>query len=37
MAAPNLAGLLLLKGKDFTTSGVAQNDPDGIPDPIAHY
>ena len=37
MAAPHLAGLILLKGKNFTVSGVAQNDPDGTPDPIAHY
>ena len=37
MAAPHLAGLLLLKGKNFTVSGAAKNDPDGVPDPIAHY
>jgi subtilisin len=36
MAAPHLAGLLLLKGKAFTTNGTAKNDPDGTPDPIAH-
>lgn len=36
MAAPHLAGLLLLKGNAITTSGVAKNDPDGTPDPIAH-
>lgn len=37
MAAPHMAGLLLLKGKNIITSGTAQNDPDGVPDPIAHY
>ncbi len=37
MAAPHLAGLLLLKGSAITTSGFAINDPDGAPDPIAHY
>ena len=37
MAAPHMAGLLLLKGKNIITSGSAQNDPDGMPDPIAHF
>jgi subtilisin len=37
MAAPHMAGLLLLKGKNVTISGTAKNDPDGTPDPIAHY
>lgn len=37
MAAPHMAGLLLLKGNRITTSGFAKNDPDGVPDPIAHY
>ncbi|MEI9943725.1 MAG: S8 family serine peptidase [Chitinophagaceae bacterium] len=37
MAAPHMAGLLLLKGNKITTSGTAKNDPDGTPDPIAHY
>ena len=37
MAAPHVAGLLLLRGRDFTNSGFAKNDPDGTPDPIAHY
>ena len=36
MAAPHMAGLLLLKGAAITTSGYAVNDPDGTPDPIAH-
>jgi subtilisin len=37
MAAPHMAGLLLLRGRNISTSGVARNDPDGTPDPIAHY
>jgi len=37
MAAPHLAGLLLLRGSAINTSGSAQNDPDNQPDPIAHY
>jgi len=37
MAAPHMAGLLLLKGNSITTSGTAKNDPDGVADPIAHY
>jgi hypothetical protein len=37
MATPHVAGLLLLKGRNISTSGYAQNDPDGSPDPIAHY
>lgn len=37
MAAPHVAGLLLLKGRNITHSGAAKNDPDGTPDPIAHY
>ena len=37
MAAPHVAGLLLLKGRNLNTSGYAINDPDGTPDPIAHY
>jgi subtilisin len=36
MAAPHVAGLLLLKGNSITSSGTAKNDPDGTPDPIAH-
>ncbi|HEX6431104.1 MAG TPA: S8 family serine peptidase, partial [Niastella sp.] len=36
MAAPHVAGLLLLKGKSITSSGTAKNDPDGTADPIAH-
>jgi subtilisin len=37
MAAPHVAGLLLLKGRNISTSGTAKNDPDGTPDPIAHF
>jgi len=36
MAAPHVAGLLLLNGKNISSSGTAKNDPDGTPDPIAH-
>jgi hypothetical protein len=31
-----MAGVLLLRGKSFTTSGSVNNDPDGIADRIAH-
>jgi len=37
MAAPHVAGLLLLKGRNIASSGTAKNGPDGTPDPIAHY
>lgn len=37
MSTPHMAGLLLLKGSSITSSGNAKNDPDGTPDPIAHY
>ncbi len=37
MAAPHMAGLLLLKGRNIVTSGFAKNDPDGTADPIAHF
>ncbi|MBF9235883.1 S8 family serine peptidase [Hymenobacter sp. BT683] len=36
MATPHMAGVLLLRGKAFTTSGSVKNDPDGIADRIAH-
>jgi hypothetical protein len=36
MAAPHVAGLLLLNGGRVNSSGVAINDPDGTPDPLAH-
>ncbi len=35
MAAPHVAGLLLLSGNKIQTAGFAGNDPDGTPDPIA--
>jgi subtilisin len=35
MAAPHVAGLLLLEGKNIKSSGTAKNDPDGNADPIA--
>jgi subtilisin family serine protease len=37
MAAPHLAGLMLLKGRALNISGYAIGDPDGTADPIAHY
>ena len=37
MAAPHVAGLLLLRGRNLKIAGTAINDPDGAPDPIAHY
>ncbi|MEJ0104129.1 MAG: S8 family serine peptidase [Bacteroidota bacterium] len=36
MAAPHVAGLLLLVGNNIKTSGTAKNDPDDTPDPVAH-
>lgn len=36
MAAPHVAGLLLLNGGKINSKGVAKNDPDGAGDPIAH-
>lgn len=35
MAAPHLAGILVLNGAKIITKGTALNDPDGTPDPIA--
>ena len=37
MAAPHVAGILVVKGKKIITRGVAHNDPDGVPDTIASY
>jgi len=37
MAAPHVAGLLLLKGNAIKSSGTVNNDPDPVADPIAHY
>jgi subtilisin len=36
MAAPHVAGLLLLKGMNIRNAGPVKNDPDGEADPIAH-
>jgi subtilisin len=36
MAAPHMAGLLLLDGKNINYDGYVSGDPDGNPDPIAH-
>jgi subtilisin family serine protease len=36
MAAPHVAGVLLLTGGSPTSDGTVSNDPDGDPDPIAH-
>lgn len=36
MAAPHVAGLLLLNGKNITTSGTALSDPGNVPAGIAH-
>src|SRR5688572_2679759 len=36
MAAPHVAGLLLLNGRNIHSSGTAINDPDNVPDAIAH-
>ncbi len=35
MAAPHVAGILVLNGARIITKGTALNDPDGVPDPIA--
>lgn len=35
MAAPHVAGLLLIRGSKIPTRGYVKNDPDGKPDPIA--
>jgi subtilisin len=35
MAAPHVAGLLLINGGKLHSSTIAKNDPDGSPDPIA--
>ncbi|MBG8554919.1 S8 family serine peptidase [Hymenobacter guriensis] len=36
MAAPHMAGVLLMRGKAFTRSGNVKLDPDGTADRIAH-
>lgn len=37
MAAPHVAGILVIEGKNIHSRGTALNDPDGTPDPIASY
>jgi len=37
MAAPHVAGILVVKGTNIHSNGVALNDPDGVPDGIASY
>ena len=37
MAAPHVAGLLLIMDSPLSTDGLAINDPDGKPDQIPHY
>jgi subtilisin len=37
MAAPHVAGILVVKGKNIRSRGVASNDPDGDPDRIASF
>lgn len=37
MAAPHVAGILVLKGTNFNTKGTASNDPDGVADPIVSF
>lgn len=36
MAAPHVAGLLLLNGNNIRSAGTVLNDPDAVPDKIAH-
>lgn len=35
MAAPHFCGVLLVTGGSFVIDGTVNNDPDGVPDPIA--
>jgi subtilisin family serine protease len=37
MAAPHVAGILVVKGRNINTRGIALNDPDGDPDSIASF
>jgi subtilisin family serine protease len=37
MAAPHVAGILVIEGKNISIRGVALNDPDGVPDGIASF
>lgn len=36
MAAPHVAGILLVNNGKIFKNGTAINDPDGVPDPLAH-
>ncbi|SMC00529.1 peptidase S8 and S53 subtilisin kexin sedolisin [Hymenobacter roseosalivarius DSM 11622] len=36
MATPHMAGVLLMRGKNFTALDAVKSDPDGNADPIAH-
>ncbi|HLA57245.1 MAG TPA: S8 family serine peptidase [Puia sp.] len=37
MAAPHVAGILVIEGKNIHSRGTALNDPDGVADPIASF
>ena len=37
MAAPHVAGILVVEGKNIHSRGTALNDPDGVADPIASF
>jgi len=37
MAAPHVAGILVVEGKNIRGRGTALNDPDGVPDSVASY
>ena len=37
MAAPHVAGILVIQGTNIHSRGTALNDPDGVADPIASY
>jgi subtilisin family serine protease len=37
MAAPHVAGILVIEGTNIHSRGTALNDPDVVPDPIASY
>ena len=37
MAAPHVAGILVIEGTNIHSRGTALNDPDAVPDPIASF
>jgi subtilisin family serine protease len=37
MAAPHVAGILVIEGTKISSRGVALHDPDGVPDPVASF